>query len=171
MRGLSLALAMACACALAHADGQRLEGTVTRVSDGDTLWLRIEGEEPASKPVKLRLEGIDAPERCQPWGSQSAQALTGRVLGRKVQVVLRAQDAYRRWLGSLWLDGDDVSAWMVSEGHAWSYRFRRSDGPYARQEREARVRHRGLFSQPDPMQPQVFRRWHGPCRPAATAAS
>ena len=142
--------------------GQRLEGTVTRVSDGDTLWLRLDDER-RKKPVKLRLEGIDAPESCQPWGPESTQALTSRVKGRRVQVVLKAQDDYRRWLASLWMDGDDVSAWMVHEGHAWSYRSGRGPGPYADEERAARGARRGLFSQPDPMLPQVFRRWHGEC--------
>ena len=163
MRALiAVLLAGMTAGAAAQAAGQRVEGTVTRVSDGDTLWLQPDGEG-HGKPIKLRLDGIDAPESCQPWGTEATQALSARVMGRRVQVVLKARDAYRRWLVSLSMDGDDVSAWLVHEGHAWSYRSGRSAGPYAEQERAARGARRGLFSQRDPMQPQVFRRWHGPC--------
>ena len=168
-RGGIALIALWAATAWAQPEGARLEAVVTRVSDGDTLWLRLEADgQPRRKPFKLRLEGIDAPERCQPWGPEATQALQSRVLGRRVQVVLGARDDYRRRLGNLWLEGEDVSAWLVGEGHAWSYRFRGSEGPYAEQERAARQARRGLFSQRDPMPPPVFRRWHGACE-ATTA--
>ncbi|MCW7541516.1 thermonuclease family protein [Aquabacterium sp. A7-Y] len=137
-------------------------GKVTRVSDGDTLWLQLDGAG-RKRPIKLRLEGIDAPESCQPWGAQARQALSGRLLGRQVRLSLRGRDRYRRWLGNVSLQGEDVSAWMVREGHAWSYRSGRGGGPYARQEAEARARRRGLFGAIDPMPPRVFRQWHGAC--------
>ncbi|PPE71393.1 thermonuclease family protein [Caldimonas thermodepolymerans] len=167
MRRFVIASWLALCCLPAWADGTRVVGRVTRVTDGDTLWLRVEGEN--RKPLKIRIEGIDAPEACQPWGREATEALKARVLGRRLEAVLRARDSYQRWLGTLWLDGEDVAAWMVREGHAWSYRFRRDDGPYAALEREARQARRGLFSQPDPMLPQVFRRWHGPCPPRAAS--
>ena len=54
-----------------------LSGIVTHVTDGDTIWVRP--DEPNRKPVKLRLVGIDAPERCQAWGAQATAALTSQV--------------------------------------------------------------------------------------------
>ncbi|MBS0437681.1 MAG: thermonuclease family protein, partial [Proteobacteria bacterium] len=54
---------------------QALTGIVTHVSDGDTVWVKRD-DAPRRKPVKLRLAGIDAPERCQPWGAEASAALT-----------------------------------------------------------------------------------------------
>lgn len=147
---LSLAL-----CGSAHA----LSGIVTRVTDGDTLWVR-----PADggRPVKVRLQGIDAPERCQAWGPQARAALASRVLHRRVQVRTRAYDDYQRAIGHLELQGEDIAAWMVREGHAWSARFHRSPGPYAAQEQQARAAGRGLFASAA-VEPRVFRKTHGSC--------
>lgn len=137
-----------------------LSGVVTRVSDGDTLWVRPDD---GGRPLKLRLQGIDAPERCQAWGPQARDALAARVLNRPVQVHTRAYDDYQRLIGTLQIDGEDVAAWMVREGHAWSYRYRRSLGPYAEQEAQARAARRGLFAADAPVLPRDFRKAHGPC--------
>lgn len=140
-------------------------GTVTRVSDGDTVWLRpLDHGAAPRKPVKVRMLGIDAPELCQPWGERSRDALAMRVMGRKVEAAPRGRDDHGRTLAPLLLDGEDVGAWMVAQGHAWSARWRGDRGPYARHEDAARRERRGLFSLPDPMQPYHFRRFHGPCR-------
>jgi endonuclease YncB( thermonuclease family) len=158
MRGLLLAVAI---CGWAGA-AQALTGIVTRVSDGDTVWVRP--DEPNRKPVKVRLVGIDAPERCQAWGPESTRALGARVLRQPVKVPTRGRDAHGRLLGGLLLaDGEDVSAWMVREGHAWSARFHRHPGPYAVQQREAMAARRGLFGNAGAIEPWVFRQRHGAC--------
>ena len=140
---------------------QAMTGVVTRVTDGDTVWVRPDA--PKRKPVKLRLVGIDAPERCQAWGAQATAALSEQVLHRRVEVPTRGVDPHGRLLGGLMLDGRDVSAWMVSQGHAWSSRFHRHPGPYAQQQRAAQSRRAGLFADPAAIEPWVFRRSHGPC--------
>ncbi|AKJ27961.1 thermonuclease family protein [Caldimonas brevitalea] len=150
--------------AVAARKSTTLEATVTRVSDGDTVWARPDGASPGAKPLKLRLDGIDAPESCQPWGAEATQALRERVLGRRVRLELRGRDKYRRSVAGVWLGAQDLNAWMVREGHAWSYRYRHGAGPYRPLEAEARARRSGLFGAADPMPPQVFRQWHGPCR-------
>ncbi len=141
-------------------------GVVTRVSDGDTLWIRPDAPPGGrqAKPFKLRLQGIDAPERCQAWGPQAQAALAARVLHRRVELQSRgASDDYGRALGNVLLAGEDVSGWMVSQGHAWSYRHRRSPGPYAAQEQAARQSGKGLFADPRAVEPREFRKAHGPC--------
>ncbi len=152
-------LALAGCLALCGA-AQAFEGVVTRVSDGDTLWVRPDG---AKRAVKVRLEGIDAPERCQAWGAQAQVALASRVLNQRVHVRANGRDDYNRILGSLERGGEDITAWMVREGHAWNYRSRRSPGPYASQEQEARALRRGLFADSAPVEPRVFRHTRGPC--------
>ncbi len=151
-----------CAASLRAAE---LEATVTRVVDGDTIWLRASATSglKGSKSFKLRLQGIDAPESCQAWGPQATSALTERVLHQRVQVQTRSKDDHDRTLGNIRLQGEDISAWMVSQGHAWSYRYRRSAGPYAEQEQEAKTAGLGLFADPSAQEPRWFRKAHGPC--------
>ena len=105
-----------------------MSGVVTRVSDGDTVWVKPD-DAPKRKPVKVRLVGIDAPERCQAWGAEATAALRARVLHQRVEVPTRGVDTHGRLLGGLRLaDGSDLAAWMVSNGHAWSARWRGSPG-------------------------------------------
>lgn len=153
------------AVALAAPLPERFDGIVTRVSDGDTLWVRPDPtpQRPRPRPVKLRLVGIDAPERCQAHGAEAGAALSDQVLGRRVTVSRRATDQHGRALGTLWRGEQDVGAMLVREGHAWSARYRNDPGPYAREEREARSARRGLFATPAPQWPGDFRRMHGPC--------
>lgn len=136
------------------------EGIVTHVSDGDTLWVRPTG---GGTPRQVRLEGIDAPEICQPYGTRSRDALAARVLRRRVQVVSQLHDSYRRELGRVSVEGQDLGRWMVSNGHAWSYRFRANRGPYAMQQARAKKARLGLWSRRAPIEPRDFRQRHGSC--------
>lgn len=139
---------------------QVYEARVTRVFDGDTVWVQpLAG----GRFRKLRLDGLDAPEICQNGGPESRDALARRVLGQKVTVTERQRDDYGRGLARLRHAGDDVGGWMVGSGQAWSYRWRRSLGPYQAQETLARTTRMGLFSQADAEEPRSFRRRHGPC--------
>lgn len=140
-----------------------LTGVVTRVSDGDTLWLRPATDGLSRKPVKVRLLGIDAPEHCQAGGAAATTALQTRVLQRTVVVRVVGTDRYGRLLGGLQLNGEDVAAWMVREGHAWSHRRYGVADVYAAEERQARDTRRGLFIDPHAIQPRVFRQRHGAC--------
>lgn len=140
-----------------------LAGVVTRVSDGDTLWLRPGGAASRRKPVKVRMLGIDAPERCQAGGAAATAALRSRVLHQPVVVRVVGADDYGRLLGEVRLSGQDLSAWMVREGHAWSHRRRDVADVYALEEREARAAKRGVFGDPHAIEPRSFRRSHGNC--------
>ena len=135
-------------------------GKVSQVSDGDTLWVLPEGGGPARK---IRIDGIDAPELCQPGGAASRAALAQRALNRHAQVQVRRRDDYGRELARVRIDGQDVGAQMVREGQAWSYRWRRDAGPYAAEEAQAQQARRGLFAMAGPERPRDFRRRHGPC--------
>lgn len=147
-----------------------LNGTVSRVTDGDTVWVRPPGQ----RPVAVRLVGLDAPERCQTGGSEATAALTARLLRRQVEVESVGRDDYGRTLGRLHLDGHDIGAWLVREGHAWSAGRGREGGPYEREERSARRHRRGVFAAAASTveTPRDFRRRHGPCpRPSTRRAT
>lgn len=158
-------LSVVCAFALAFTPtrADAWTGTVTHVTDGDTVWVRAG----SARPVSVRLLGIDAPERCQAGGPEATAALSARVLRREVNVDAQAVDRYGRVVAVVTLRGDDLGAWLVGAGHAWSPGFRRAPGPYAAQQRRARAARRGLFASSVAIEPSRFRRDHGPCeRPA-----
>lgn len=147
------------------------EGKVTRVSDGDTLWIetqissRPNGMPKSNQTVtrKVRIEGIDAPEICQTYGKASQAALQQKVLHKAVAVDTRSKDDYGRDIAKLKLNNEDIGAWLVSNGHAWSYHSRRNKGMYAKEEQTAQSEKRGLFAQPSPTEPRQFRQQHGSC--------
>ena len=135
-------------------------GWVTKVVDGDTLHVQP-AQGGASQ--KLRIKGIDAPEVCQAWGMQSREALARLVWGQRVTIQLNDVDDHGRWLANVFVNGEDVGARLVAQGHAWSYQFRRDPGPYVFQQQQAAINRLGLFGQPQAMRPREFRQRHGPC--------
>jgi endonuclease YncB( thermonuclease family) len=135
---------------------------VTRVSDGDTVWVKPEGD---AATRKLRLQGLDAPEICQTGGLPARDALATLVMNERVQVSVKYQDDYGRGLARLSVNGQDVGAKLVAAGHAWSSRWHRSLGPYAQQEAQAKAGKLGLFAQPQPEMPRDFRKRFGSCYP------
>ena len=145
---------------LAQAQSQ-VQAWVSWVMDGDTVLLLPDGER---EPIRLRLQGIDAPESCQSGGELARDALIALVHRRKVRVALHGQDSYGRHLGQLWLGEQDVAAEMVRSGWAWAYSYRTGRGPYAALQREAQKDQRGLFAARETaMSPALFRQFHGSC--------
>lgn len=142
-----------------------LSGSVSRVVDGDTLWLKTEG---AGEPVVVRLEGIDAPESCQPGGAEATAALTELALGREVSVRVAARDEHGRTIGKVFAGAKDLGDRMVRDGQAWSSRYRYDRGPYVAEERMAQSLKRGLHADGGAIQPREFRKRHGPCEGAAS---
>ena len=125
------------------ADGPVLPGTVVGVVDGDTADIRLQ-----SGMIRVRLHAIDAPERDQPHGAASKQALSKLVYGKQVNVEPIEQDRYDRLVARLWLDELDVNAEMVKQGAAWVYRRYADDPAYCAYEKAARDLKRGLWALP-----------------------
>ena len=139
---------------------QNFAARVVTVSDGDTVWVT---PVQSQRRQKLRMQGMDAPERCQPGGEASTRALRELLLNQTVEVEVSGKDDYQRGLARIRYQGKDVGAFMVSQGHAWSYRFKSDPGPYVREEQAARQARLGVFAQARPERPNDFRRRHGPC--------
>lgn len=120
-----------------------LPGRVLRVIDGDTLEVRLQ-----SGPIRVRLQGIDAPERDQPGGSESTAWLTARVHDRDVLLEPVSQDQYERLVAVVHLEGVNINAESIRAGQAWAYRryLRRSERDWCTAEHEARRAQRGLWS-------------------------
>jgi endonuclease YncB( thermonuclease family) len=154
-----LLIAVAC-CVPFAAAAATWQGVVSHITDGDTVWVRPADGGP---PKQIRIEGIDAPEICQAFGPESREALSRHLLRKRVTVTADGEDDYHRVVAQLHLGRASVGKWMVSHGYAWSYRFRRDPGPYAREEARARARRLGLWSAGTPESPRDFRVRHGSC--------
>ncbi|QFH72826.1 hypothetical protein FR762_23975 (plasmid) [Enterobacter sp. E76] len=133
-----------------------ISGRVVRVLDGDTVEILQASRE----RTRIRLAGIDAPEKNQPFGQRSRQFLTRLVAQRHVRISGDERDRYGRILGTVWLDGEDINAVMVRNGLAWAYRYRgkATEPQYAEPEAGARAVKSGLWADPAPVEPGLWRK-------------
>ncbi|MDB6117318.1 MAG: putative prophage MuMc02, nuclease [Verrucomicrobiaceae bacterium] len=135
-----------------------IAGKVVSVHDGDTLTLQSGGR--GSKKLKVRLEGIDAPEIGQPYGDVSRQALNNMVYGRMVTIVPVTVDKYGRTVGRVVLGRLDVNGEMVRIGLAWWYDRYSQDAGLSQAQQQARYYHWGLWRDENPTPPWTWRNIH-----------
>jgi endonuclease YncB( thermonuclease family) len=130
-------------------------GRVVAISDGDTIKVMHDGG-----AERVRLYGIDCPEKAQPWGTRARQFTGDLVFGRTVTVRVRDVDRYGRTVGEVILpDGQSLNRELVRAGLAWWYRqFAKHDRELGPLEAEARRAQRGLWSDPLPVPPWEWRR-------------
>ena len=142
------------------AGSQTLNGRVVRVADGDTITVL----DSTNTQHRIRLEGIDAPESHQAFGTQSKKGLSEMVFGKDVTVVYQKTDQYGRLVGKILLDGRDINLEQVKAGMAWHYKeYQKEQTPedrelYAKAEDEAHAARRGLWQDPEPTEPSAFRK-------------
>lgn len=138
---------------------QSLVGEVVAIADGDTLTV-LDADRVQHK---IRLAGIDAPERKQPFGQRSRQTLADLLFRKQVEVMTEKKDRYGRTIGKVIYQGRDVNLVLVSEGMAWHYKqYAREQVAadqklYALAEEEARAEQRGLWMDPQPIPPWSWR--------------
>jgi endonuclease YncB( thermonuclease family) len=146
---------------LTTASAATLTGRTVRVTDGDTIVILGEG----NIQHKTRLQGIDAPEQGQPFGSKSKKHLAAMVAGKDVTVEYNEFDRYGRIVGTVFLNGKDICLEQVSAGLAWHYK--KYQGKQSASDRKlygdaeilAKEDMRGLWSEPFPTPPWDWR--HG----------
>lgn len=153
---LILALAL---CLPAAAGAADLHGKVIAVADGDTVTiLDVEMHQ-----HKIRLAGIDAPEKAQAFGQASKNSLSDMIFGHAVDVAWDKRDRYGRIIGKISADQLDVCLEQLRRGMAWHYKqYQRDQSPadrlaYAAAEVQARTNHVGIWRAPDPVPPWEFR--------------
>jgi micrococcal nuclease len=130
-----------------------LQGRVVHVVDGDTIEI-LEGR----TKTRVRLFGIDAPERGQDFSVRSKEFLATLVAGKQVRVMQKSTDRWKRAVGDVYLsDGVHVNARMVEEGWAWHFTRYSDDAVLARFEWQARRQGKGLWQVAHPVPPWEFR--------------
>jgi len=130
-------------------------GKVVGVTDGDTLKVLRDG-----KAVKVRLAGIDCPEKKQPFGAKAKKVASDLVFGKTVTVTWKKTDRWGRILGDVaTADGRSLNHELVKAGMAWWYRqFAPKDTELERLERVARAEKRGLWADKEPVAPWEWRK-------------
>jgi endonuclease YncB( thermonuclease family) len=140
--------------------GPLTPGLVIAISDGDTITLLTEDKQ----QLKIRLAGIDTPEKKQAFGTKARDHLASRIFKHDVEVDLRKKDQYGRYIGVIYISGVDMNQSMIQDGYAWFYKHYAKDQPkeeaqrYAKAEADARSKQRGLWSDPNPVPPWEFRK-------------
>jgi len=128
-----------------------VEHRVKRIVDGDTVFMK--------DGTKVRLHGIDTPERDQPYGKQATRNLD-KLIGRTVFVVEKDTDRYGRLVGVIYTpEGVNVNEAMVCNGSAWWYsRYARFASGLRKCQADAKEAGLGLWADDDPMPPWEWRR-------------
>ena len=136
-----------------------LTGTVVGISDGDTIKVLDSNK----KEHKIRLMGIDAPEKSQAFGTASKQSLSNYIYQKEVTVEYKKKDRYQRILGKVILDKQDICLTMISDGMAWHYKDYEKEQSkidrdlYSQAELNARNDKIGLWGVKDAINPKEYR--------------
>ncbi len=136
-----------------------IEGKVVLVYDGDLL--SIEGKD--GKIYSVRLQGIDAPDEKQNYHKKARKNLADLVLNKEVKIVVHRQDLLDRYIGNVYLEGQDVSLRQLEMGMAWHFKqfsyqqTAEERRRYAQAEARARASRLGLWEDDQPVSPWNFR--------------
>jgi endonuclease YncB( thermonuclease family) len=137
-----------------------IEGRVVGISDGDTITVL----DSSKKQHKIRLAGIDAPEKKQPFGQASKVHLSDLVFGKDVVLDCGKTDRYRREICIVMINGQDANLAQVRAGMAWWYRKYQNEqtaqqrAAYEAAEAAAAAGRVGLWHDTGPMPPWEWRK-------------
>ena len=141
---------------LALAQAEDFSGKVISVLEGDTIIV-MQGQE----EIRVRLEGVDAPEPFQSFGPHALEFTSQQALGKSVVVLPKSEDRY----GYGWIiaevilpDGKNLSHELTKAGYAWWYRAYSNDNTLGQMEAEARKARRGLWADLKPLPPWEWRK-------------
>jgi endonuclease YncB( thermonuclease family) len=135
-------------------EAQKLSGKVVGVNDGDTFEMLV-----GNRKLKVRLEGIDCPEKGQAFGNAAKTYTSNLVFGQYVSVYVKSYDRYKRAIAIVYLPGGGtLNEALLSSGMAWHFKKYNNDKSWARLENQARKSRIGLWSDSNPIPPWEFRK-------------
>lgn len=135
-------------------EAETLTGKVIHIADGDTITILTLSH----KQMKIRLAGIDAPEKTQPFGTKAKQTLAALTFQKRVTVEVVNIDKYGHTIGHVYVKRLDVNAELVKQGMAWVYRKYTNDKKLYGLEAEAKLAKRGLWLSQHPIEPWLWRK-------------
>lgn len=127
---------------------------VIEVIDGDTIVVLFSNKE----KCRVRLVGIDAPEKSQPQGMRSKEELSQRILGKSINLDWKQKDRYGRILGNVYYDGRYINQEMVEDGWAWCYTEYCRSLEIVESQKRAKEKKLGLWKDNNPIPPWKFRK-------------
>lgn len=139
---------------------ETVKGKIIRVIDGDTVVARTVD----NRKIKIRLSGIDAPEKKQPHGIESKKFLENLIYSKIVKISITKKDRYKRFIGMVFLNKTNVNLELVKSGNAWAYRRylkkmnKRLEEAFIKAESHSQYKKNGLWKEPSPTPPWLWRR-------------
>jgi endonuclease YncB( thermonuclease family) len=139
---------------------ETVSGRVVSIADGDTVTVL----DSSNTQWKIRLMGIDAPEKRMPFGQKSKEHLSDLVFNKQVTVDYSKQDRYGRTVGKIIVNGIDANLEQVKDGMAWHYeQYQKEQSPderesYAEAEEQAMAGRKGLWVDAEPTPPWDWRK-------------
>ena len=136
------------------AQAETLHGKVVHIADGDTITILTESKQ----QVKIRLAGIDTPEKAQPFGNKAKQAVAALTFQKQATVDVETTDRYGRTVGTVFVNDLNVNAEMIRQGLAWVYRKYTNDKKLYALEAQAKQAKRGLWASDRSIEPWLWRK-------------
>lgn len=149
----SLVLLVAALVLIRFLSVKDINGKVVSIQDGDTITV-LQG----SSTHRIRLQGIDCPEKGQAFGNVARQFTSDLAFGKKVKVKYEERDQYKRYLGTVYVGDRNLNKELLKAGLAWHYKEYSQDPVLAGLEIKARLDKKGLWSDPRAIPPWEFRR-------------
>jgi micrococcal nuclease len=129
-------------------------GKVIKIIDGDTFDMLTKEK----NTLRIRMNGIDCPERKQDFYQSAKNALAGYIFNKEVKLFITGRDRSKRIIATVYCNGENINLAMIKNGYAWHYKKYSTDSVYAEAEQQARFARKGLWRMEHPVAPWNFRK-------------
>ncbi len=131
-----------------------IQGRVIKVTDGDTITLLARN----NKKIKVRLYGIDCPEKGQEYYQVAKNYLSSAVYDKDIKVEVINKDRYQRSVGVIWLNNNNINIDILKHGLAWHYIAYDKSIAYADAQKQAQLTKKNIWSTKNPIAPWDYRK-------------
>lgn len=132
----------------------KLTGKVIHIVDGDTFDLLTKD----TVKIRIRLNGIDCPERKQDYYQVCKDALSKYIIGKNVTLITHGRDRWRRVIADVYVNKQYINLKMVENGYAWHFKKYSKDKNLAKAEENAKIKKLGIWKMKNPEAPWNHRK-------------
>lgn len=153
LKSVFLFAVMMTTAGLFQANAQTLTGKCIKVTDGDSFTIWSMG-----RNIEVELAGVDCPELDQDFGNEAKEFTSNLVFKKMVEINVNTYDSKGRVIARVTVDGKDASIQVISAGMAWYDKETDKDKALGKAQKMAKKEKRGLWANPNPVAPWVFRK-------------